>query len=268
MQVSLQKDNGFVDLYPLTPYSAGTSLQITNQSGHSIYLSQDTVAPTSRVMSFPVLPGQTVIAHGGKMHLWISSDGGIVTVQTLTNTISPFIATDLPSDLYTSEKEGIRRLRVDVAQTGFFDGRQFEFIKKFTSPVVYRFTCPVPFILQFQDLTVNAGTVELFAWHSSNVTPSGTWITDPTPIWRLNEFNTSYIGQATIESGGTITVVNQNLYRDYIVIETAGATGQRTSVGTHQADERYHMPGTYYVQLAGAGTGSYHIKWEERPYGM
>ena len=108
----------------------------------------------------------------------------------------------------------------------------------------------------------------MFAWHSSNVTPSGAWTTDPTPIYRLNETNADYTGQAVIASGGTIAITNQNLYRDYIVVATAGSTGQRTSIGTHQADERYHLPGTYYIQLVGAGTGSYHIKWEERPYGQ
>lgn len=264
MQVILQSNMGFVDLYPLTAYPAGSSLVVTNTSSHSIYLSQEDLAPISRVWSIPVPPGDCVVVDGGKPHLWVSSDGGVVTVQSAIRKISPFVSADFPHDLYTSEKEGVRRIRVDTAQTGFFDGRQFEFIKKFTSPVVFRFTCPVPFIIQFQDLTVTSGKVELFAWRADNVTPAGTWTADPTPISRLNEYNTSYIGQATISSGGTITVANQNLYRDYIVIETASSTGQRTSVGTHQADERFHAPGTYYIELVGTGSGCYHVAWEER----
>lgn len=272
MQVNLPRSEGFVDLYTLTGFPSGSSLVITNTSSYSVYVSTNPTEPSSRVDYLSeivaVRTGTTVSVQGGHSKVWVSSDGGPITVQLLTGTITPFTTMDLPHDVYTSSKEGIRRLRVDVAQTGFFDGRLFEFIKKFTSPVVYRFTCPVPFILQFQDLTVNNGVVELFAWHSSNVTPSGAWTTDPTPIYRLNETNTDYTGQAVIASGGTIAITNQNLYRDYIVVETAGATGQKTSIGTHQADERYHLPGTYYVQLVGAGTGSYHIKWEERPYGQ
>lgn len=272
MQIYLSRSESFSDLYAITGFSPGSSLIVTNHSSLSLYLSQGPTPPSNRSdyanTVYPVATGSTVVVGGNGQGVWVSSDGGPITVQSVSGSINPYISTDLPHDLYTSDIEGIRRLRVDTGQTGFFDGRQFEFIKKFTSPTVYRFTSPVPFIVQFQDLTVTSGKVELFAWRADNVTPSGTWVTDPTPVHRLNEFNSDYTRQAVIASGGTIAVTNPNLYRDYIVIETSGATGQRTSVGTHQADERFHLPGTYYIQLVGTGTGGYHLAWEERPYGQ
>lgn len=267
MRVTPPIGNTFANLYTLSGIPAGTSVVVTNNSSYSVFIAQKETAPLSRVGgdSVYVVPtGDTVVVHGNDLAIWISGEGGDILVQPLSGTIAPFTSIDLPHDVYTSDREGYRRLRVDVAQTGFFLGKQFEFIKKFTSPKVFRFTCSVPFILQFQNLTVTSGKVELFAWHSSNVTPSGTWTTDPTPIHRLNDVETSYTGLATIESGGTIAVANQELYRDYIVVETASASGQRTSVGTHSADERYHAPGTFYLQLVGTGTGGYSIAWEER----
>ena len=39
-----------------------------------------------------------------------------------------------PSDLLTSEREKYRRVRVDVGQTGFFDGREFRTFKEISIP--------------------------------------------------------------------------------------------------------------------------------------
>lgn len=169
-----------------------------------------------------------------------------------------------PADLYTDGGYGEnRRLRVDVGQTGFFAGREFRMVRKVTTPIVYRFTFPVPVILFEQDLTVSTGDVELFAWAASNVTPAGTW--NAVTVWPKNGVNTSYTRQAMVESGGTITVADAQAYRDYARVATSGATGQKFTVGGPANSERYLAAGTYYVQLTGTGEGSYSVMWEERP---
>ncbi len=55
-----------------------------------------------------------------------------------------------PNDLLTSSAESFRRVRVDPAQTGFFEGREFcsfyEFSIASGNSVVLKFSCPVDLI--------------------------------------------------------------------------------------------------------------------------
>ena len=266
--IRLPSSSVYTDIHILSGYGATDSLIITNTTSTVIKVIQSMVQPADGAKGYLVHPKESILVHYDGSRVWVRGGDGPVVIQKLSETITPFTGVDLPRDVYTSTKENIRRVRVDVAQTGFFDGKQFEFIKKISSPVVYRFTCPVPFILQQQTLALVEGGVELFAWSSSNVTPAGTWVVDPTPIHRKNERNAGYTGQAVISSGGTITVANSNIYRDYMIVKTASASGQRTSVGEYQTDERYHNAGTYYIQLSGTGVGSYTLAWEERPDGF
>lgn len=168
-----------------------------------------------------------------------------------------------PKVLMTDGDGDNARLRVDVGQTGFFAGREFRLVRKITAPLVYRFTFPVPAILYEQLLTADSGDLELFAWAASNVTPAGVWT--QVPIWPKNGVVSDYTRQATVETGGTITVADSSLYRDYARVATSGATAQRFTVGGPPNSERYLAAGTYYVQISGAGEGSYSAMWEERP---
>lgn len=168
-----------------------------------------------------------------------------------------------PLEMMTDEGGQYARLRTDNAQTGFFAGREFRLVRKITSPRVYRFTFPVPVILFEQLLTASVGDIELFAWAANNVTPDGTWT--PVQFWPKNGVNLDYAPQAIVEEGGTITVTNTELYRDYARVATSGATAQRFTVGGPPNSERYLAAGVYYVELSGAGEGSYSLMWEERP---
>lgn len=185
---------------------------------------------------------------------------GAAIIQLSSEFIQPVT---FPLEMMTDEGGQYARLRTDNAQTGFFAGREFRLVRKITSPRVYRFTFPVPVILFEQLLTVAVGDVELFAWAAANVTPAGTWT--PAPFWPKNGVNLDYTPQAIVETGGTITVTDTNLYRDYARVATSGATAQRFTVGGPPNSERYLAAGTYYVQLSGVGEGSYSIMWEERP---
>ena len=72
-----------------------------------------------------------------------------------------------PDDLLTGTKEGFRRIRVDQAQTGFFEGREFRTFAELDIPsgqsLVLRFTSLVDFILFAQNLSVDQGAIRLSA---------------------------------------------------------------------------------------------------------
>lgn len=214
-----------------------------------------------------VFPNETYLLDNKGVNVWVKGiKGNLIWLSDQDSMpLKPCSAVDLPSELYTRSDltiPGVKRIRVDVAQSGFFAGRMGEISRKMTTPINFRFTCPVPFILHNQELVVSDGDIEMYAWHSSDVTASGTWT--PVPVWRCNEFDTSYALQTTIASGGALVVDNANLYRDYIHVKTAGATAQRSTVSSSNTDKRYHKAGTYYIQFSGTGAGSYHLVWEER----
>ena len=181
-----------------------------------------------------------------------AGDWWVSTVQTGRLFVTPSTeifssGSSIPLDLYTSTKEGIRRLRVDNGETGFYDGRMFEFRRKITSPIVFRFVSAVPFLLPGQQISCSEALIDLFAWISADVTTSGTWT--PVPYWNQNEVNTTYAKQATVSSGGTIVVNNPLNYRDYARAKTSGATAQQTTVQGTVVSSRYHNPGTFYLQM-------------------
>lgn len=181
------------------------------------------------------------------------------------------IVSSLPMPgIATSREQEFARIPVDIAQTSFFEGREFRFIRKLETPIVYRFTAPVEFILSYQSLGVVDGEYEFYAWRGDNVTESGTWTSEPVIAKNISLtrklFNGSfYAGQCTIDSGGSIVVTDSNLYADYDYLKTANASGQATGIADQSTQGRYLAAGTYYLQFTGVGTGLYALEWEERP---
>ena len=181
------------------------------------------------------------------------------------------IVKDLPMPaIATSREQKYARIPVDVAQTSLFEGREFRFVRKIATPVVYRFTAPVEFILSSQTFGIVDGEFEFYAWRDDNVTPSGTWTSEPifaknTSLTRKLYDGSFYAGQITIESGGSIVVTDPDLYADYERLKTTSATGQRISIVDQTTQGRYLAAGTYYLQFTGISDASYKIEWEERP---
>lgn len=175
-----------------------------------------------------------------------------------------------PADLLTSQREGFRRVRVDVAQTGFFEGREFRSFVEFSIPsgqsVVYKFSIPVNFILFEQNMTVHAGGVKYTA--EVGGTFSGSFTTD-LPIVGKNRMSTRpqpyCVSQASITTGGTYA---GGQIIDVARLVTSGSTAQQATVGL-SSTERGLPAGDYCVRLTnlsnGTSTGVYNIFWEERP---
>lgn len=176
-----------------------------------------------------------------------------------------------PADLLTSARERFRRVRVDMGQTGFFEGREFRTFREFsiaTGQSLYiKFTSPVDFILFEQSLTLDAGSIRFTALTgATEATPFNTAL----PVVGKNRMairpQPYYSPVITVSTGGTVTggtIVE--LFR----VVAANATAQQQTVGGAAQTERGLPAGTYYLRIENIGnstaTGVYSLFWEERP---
>jgi hypothetical protein len=138
---------------------------------------------------------------------------------------SPYVPNGFAAKLLTTDESDFSRLKTEQSRTGLYAGKQFRMIRKITSPITFKFISPVPFILLSQNITISDGDLEYYAHRSSNITETVAFTT-PVLVIRKNAVNTSYTMQATIFSGGTITVTDAEQYVDYVQLNTANATAQ------------------------------------------
>lgn len=178
----------------------------------------------------------------------------------------------IPSDVLTSSTLGVRRVQVDIGQTGFFAGREFRAFRELTitaTPLIIRVTVPGTLKgINIQDmrLTCWQGSIALRAWRLG--TPGGSWTS--VPVWPNNAIPdvAGYVGQVTVDQGGTLTAPSQ---QSDALIAYANETG-KSSVTSLSAlhGERGLGPGTYYMEfsrLPGTtvdGQGVFTAVWEER----
>lgn len=180
-------------------------------------------------------------------------------------------------DMVTSDLAGYRRHRVDVGQTGFFEGREFRTFKELNiasgATLVMRIVVPVNTILQHVGLMLDAGSIRLRTY--SGGTPVGTF-TETLPIIPKNTMTGGafpapplplYAAQNVITSGAT--GLTGGVLIDALRTATANSSGHQSSVGGSQDDARGVGPGTYYWVFEnlnnGAATGVFSSFWEERP---
>ena len=177
---------------------------------------------------------------------------------------------------------GFDRVRVDVGQTGFFEGREFrsyfEFSDEQSTELAvagtrrFKFSCPVDFILQSQIVEVDKGGVRLQVFTGS--TDGGGWSSIPviaknrSPTRRVFPSGSYYTAQATFYTGGSFTGGTQV---DVIRARTASQTVAAANIGASQDDVRYLPAGDYYLTMQpligvnDPSEGIYSISWEERP---
>lgn len=161
----------------------------------------------------------------------------------------------------TSRDPILARVKVENGETGFYDGRQFRFIRELTPPIVYRFTALTDFMLTSQNLSITQGEYRFYAWRSDNVTPSGTWTSEPT--FRKNTTNMAYTSQITVESGGTVAVIDRELYADFERLKTDKNSQRSQTLLNATTNKRFLSAGVYYLQFTGTAEGSYSLEWEE-----
>lgn len=175
----------------------------------------------------------------------------------------------IPRDMVTSSALGKRRLRVDVGQTGFWEGREFrlnEPIDTSSASFVIKVVSPIDFVLQLQRLVSETGKIEMRAYRSSDGVEGGTF--SASPYYSNNNQMSdvpSYNGQVQVLIGGTFTPTDIDSQKEMIVAKAATATAQVQSVGGTSAKERGLPAETYYLVFTGGGVGIYDLILEERP---
>lgn len=260
----------YSNLYAELGIPIGTSVIISNKGFHCVYIEQSLLIPSSG--GYELQPGKTCMVNGHNgQHVWVKGSPANLFVQPLVNTIMPFSAVDLPHYLYTSHMERYRRLRVDVAQTGFFEGREFRTFREFSIPsgsnLVIRANAAVDTILHELTVTVDEGSLRVTTLVGG--TPDGAF-GEALPVLPKNNMTERpepiYTSVNTLQAGGSLT---GGTALDVIRVVSSTATSQRTTVGGAVSSERGVAVGTYYFKLenisSGDCTGVFSGWWEERP---
>lgn len=187
------------------------------------------------------------------------------------------------SNLVTSPSKDTSRIRVDVGQTGFFEGREFRINQPITIPstdtdgTIIKFFSPIDFTLQLQTFIVDQDSLLFEAYRGDQGVDSGTWNTnqyklpnngmasapDYTPL--IQVFDNTGVG-----STGAFTPNANEIPKEVVRVVAANATAQRTSVGGSATKERGLPAGTYYLKFtnylgAGQTEAIYNLIYEERP---
>lgn len=184
----------------------------------------------------------------------------------------------LPLHLFTLDPvdtESKARIRVDVGQTGFWDGREFRISYPVsvatTSKVVLKVVSPVDFILQRQSLYADEEGFIFQAYRSAQGTQGGTFGTN-IPIYANNSQSSApeYTRQVTITTGGTFTPGVGETPTETVRIRVSTATSKSSTVGEVLQGERGLAAGTYYLVFSNitesaTALGVYDLIWEERP---
>ena len=173
-----------------------------------------------------------------------------------------------PNDLLTTAKEGTRRVKVDPAQTGFFEGREFRISYEFDissgQTQVIKFSCSTNFILWEQRIEVDEG----FLIYKPTLNPSSaTGFVTEIPQYGKNRMSTAPVvtNTVTVTTGGTIT---GGTVAETARIKVANATGQAESVGGAVYSERGLPAGDYYLTMKAEGAntkGVINLVYEIRP---
>jgi hypothetical protein len=173
------------------------------------------------------------------------------------------------------------RVRVDVAQTSFWEGREFRTFKELSIPalstIVIKAVVPIDIILFSLQLSLDIGAIRMPTVVGGT---EGGSFSSSLPIFGANNmaqpvnhrktFGVSsdafYVPQVLLSTGGTHTGGTE---LDVITLKTQGNSQQASSVGTGPTDERGVAPNTYYFRLQNTSNdvlaGKFSARWEERP---
>lgn len=173
---------------------------------------------------------------------------------------------DWPLALITGTGNDPRpRLRVDNAQTSFYEGREFRLFHEFSInaglSVWLKYTFDKNISVHGRTLTVLEGRLRLAL--CTGGTEGGSWTAKT--IFPVNSMTDkpSYTMTGLAYSGGTLT---GGAERDVMLLET----GTSANAATVQAEiaEVGLAPGNYYIELRNTGSGvcrgMYAAHWEER----
>ena len=165
------------------------------------------------------------------------------------------------------------RVKVDVAQTGFFEGREFRTFKELNvatgSTYVVKAMVPINIILFGLELSLETGQARLATVVGG---AEGGSFAEVLPLFGRNTMTVgvnrrlAYVPQVVLTAGGTHTGGTEI---DVVRVKTGANANFSGSVGSEQADERGVGAATYYFRLVASGpdplVGVFKARWEERP---
>lgn len=180
---------------------------------------------------------------------------------------------DIPK---TSDKwSNFSRVKVDAAQTSFFEGREFRSFKELNIPAlttyVIRAIVPQDIILYGLTPDIESGWLRMGTYLGG--TPGGTF-SETLPALPRN--NMSVGGNRLVALTSTIALTAGGTHSggtelDVLRVKTGSNVGNQasSSVGVTVGDERGVGAGTYYFRLQNlhatdAVVGTLHVSWEER----
>lgn len=167
----------------------------------------------------------------------------------------------IPSDTLSSDKEGVRRFKVESGTTAFDSGRQFRISLPLSipnsTPLVIKFTTPIDIELRHQEIECDAETILFQAYRSTQGVESGTFDT-AIPVYANNFKSTTpnYTLQSTVMTGGDFTPNIGQSAVETIRVRSAGSTAQRSTVGASATGTRGLPSGTYYLKLSNLENGT------------
>lgn len=207
-------------------------------------------------MPFSIPPG---------VNLYAKTYSGSATVRVDAELI---MVASPPLGLLTDRGGASQRLRVDVDQTSFWQGKQYRSFMELNLAAgatrIIKNVVTVNTILYDLSLTLDSGSIRMSI--VSGGTEGGTF-SEVMPIIRKNTMTDApnVASQNVSTTGGTLT---GGTVIDISRVVSPGATAQQISVGSKPFDQRGVAPGTYYWKLenigTGAATGVISFFWEER----
>lgn len=276
--VTVPSSTSYSNLNTLASISVSKSFVITNHTSGLVSIIVSPTQPADDARGVPLYSTQTFYVEESDTIIWIKGTTGKVVIQDTAEIVSPYSTTNLPRDVWTSSEEGFRRLRVDVGQTGFYEGREFRTFFEFNIPSgnvqVFKFVAPIDFMLFEQTLNVDAGSIRFQA--ITGATEVATFNTT-LPVIGKNRMaqrkQPYYTPVITVTTHAAPVALNSGITGGTVVENTrivaANATAQQQTVSGGAQSERGLPVGTYYLRLhnfgSGAATGVYSLFWEERP---
>jgi hypothetical protein len=184
-----------------------------------------------------------------------------------------YLLPDVPAAAMSTRRDpAYSRHKVDVANTAFWDGKEYRINHEFTvgaTDVVIKFYCPKDFILQLNEFSVDEASVRLRTYRDTQGTEGGTFT--PLPVYKVNFMSEAPVVAHTAEVGigGTFTPDGGEASVETIRIATSASTARVQTITGAVGDERGLPAGTYYVvfdRISSSGTGNvvYSLVWEER----
>lgn len=184
---------------------------------------------------------------------------------------------------YTSDAlSGFQRVRVDAAQTSFFEGREFHMIRELNVPasttLILKVVVTVPTIVHGLDVHIDSGHLRLaivaggteggsfVALTNGNIHPANSMPAGNNGRLRRLYGAAPWVGRATWTQGGTLTGGDES---DILRLLVANASGQAHMIGAQSGSEHGFPAGTYYLRIqnlsgSAALTGVVKARWEER----